>query len=182
MMTSKELHPFTINGQEVDPVNWSAGYVQYLIEYGAGVILQRCTAGIDKDDEKGKKEARDKALEKIKAGQIPTKGGGGGARLTPEVQAERAVVEATLHSSFGFNKTEAAKVSKEGWFALFRQHVLQEAQAEGMDVEEIDFKEAWDDDAKAGIKELYEEEYKIQLAAAKGGEVKVKKTGFLKKS
>lgn len=176
------LNAFMLNGQSVEPNAWEESYVQYLVEYAAGVILQRSTAGIDKDDETGKKEARDKALEKIRAGQVPKKGGGGGGRLTPEVTAERAVVEDALHASFGYSKTEAKKVAMEGWFVLFRHHVIQEAQAEGMAVEEIDFKEAWDDDAKAGIKELYAEEYKVQLAAAKGGEVKVKKTGFLKKS
>jgi len=132
------LKAFTVNGQQVEPNAWESAYVQYLVEYAAGVILQRSTAGIDKDDSAAKTEARNKAVEKIKAGQIPTKGGGGGARLTAEVTAERAVVEAALHASFGFNKTEAAKVGKEGWFALFRQHVIQEAQAEGMDVSEID--------------------------------------------
>lgn len=181
-MTTFALNAFALRNLEIDPEVWSQEYVQHLVEQGAKVIVQRSTAGIDKEDQAAMNKAKDDMAKKVQAGILPKKGGGGGSRLTPEITAERNVVEDALHASFGYNKTEAKKVAMGGWFALFRHHVIQEATAEGMDVEEIDFKEAWDQEAKDGIKELYADEFKIQLAAAKGGEVKVKKTGFLKKS
>ena len=57
---------------EVDPANWTdpQGFLDYLLGYACGVILQRASAGKNDDADKAAK-AVDAAIERLKAGGWP---------------------------------------------------------------------------------------------------------------
>lgn len=58
----------------VDITKWSAEFVEYLISYGWGVRMQRCTAGAKDTQEFQEKEK--KMLASMMAGELPHKGSG----------------------------------------------------------------------------------------------------------
>ena len=57
---------------EVDPAKWTdpQGFLDYLLGYACGVILQRASAGKNDDAEKAAK-AVDAAIERLQAGIVP---------------------------------------------------------------------------------------------------------------
>ena len=88
---------------EVDPSKWTdpQGFLDYLLAYACGVILQRASAGKNDDAEKAAK-AVDAAVERLIAGIVPA--GGGFTKLTPE---DYAMKETLMASKVKFEKGES---------------------------------------------------------------------------
>ena len=184
---------FDLKGTLMDPNTWSTAYKDYMFKYAAGVIVQRCTASVkgNIDPSKGPittdKEAQDAAiartLENIQAGRKPVKGAGGGVKADPEVKAARVVVASVLHNSFGYGKTEAAKVAKDDpWNVLFAHYVREEAKESGEQLDDDAIAKLATDENIQAVMEMHKKEYETALAVAKGGSKKVVTTGFLKKN
>lgn len=87
---------------EIITANWSdpQGFLDYLLAYAAGVILQRASAGKNDDAEKASK-AVEKAIERLLEGVVPA--GGGFTKLLPE---EYAMKETLMASKVKFEKGE----------------------------------------------------------------------------
>ena len=87
---------------EVDPSNWTnpQGFLDYLLGYACGVILQRASAGKNDDPDKAAK-AVDAAIERLKAGVVPA--GGGFTKLSPE---DFAMKETLIAQKVKFEKGE----------------------------------------------------------------------------
>jgi len=87
---------------EVNPAKWTdpQGFLDYLLGYACGVILQRASAGKNDDADKAAK-AVDAAIERLKAGVVPT--GGGFTKLSPE---EYAMKETLMAQKVKFEKGE----------------------------------------------------------------------------
>jgi len=92
--------------------DWTPEYVDYLCEYAIGVIVQRCTAG-ESDKAGGTVEsraaAREKAIAKIRAGEIPTGGFGGGLS-----KPEKALVAALEAQKFTLLRVETGELTAKG--------------------------------------------------------------------
>jgi hypothetical protein len=88
---------------EVDPSKWTdpQGFLDYLLGYACGVILQRASAGKNDDPEKAAK-AVDAAIERLETGVVPA--GGGFTKLTPE---DYAMKETLMASKVKFEKGES---------------------------------------------------------------------------
>jgi hypothetical protein len=88
---------------EIDPAKWAdrQGFLDYLLGYACGVILQRASAGKNDDAEKAAK-AVNAAIERLMAGIVPA--GGGFTKLTPE---EYAMKETLMASKVKFEKGES---------------------------------------------------------------------------
>jgi hypothetical protein len=88
---------------EVNPANWAdpQGFLDYLLGYACGVILQRASAGKNDDAEKAAK-AVDSAIERLQAGVVPA--GGGFTKLSPE---DYAMKETLMASKVKFEKGES---------------------------------------------------------------------------
>lgn len=87
---------------EVDPAKWTdpQGFLDYLLGYACGVILQRASAGKNDDAEKAVK-AVNAAIERLMAGVVPA--GGGFTKLSPE---DYAMKETLMASKVKFEKGE----------------------------------------------------------------------------
>ena len=90
---------------EIDTAKWTdpQGFLDYLLTYAAGVILQRASAGKNDDAEKAAK-AVDAAIERLQTGVVPA--GGGFTKLTPE---EYAMKEALMSVKVKFEKGESVE-------------------------------------------------------------------------
>ena len=88
---------------EVDPSKWTdqQGFMDYLLGYACGVILQRASAGKNDDAEKAEK-AVNAAVERLQAGVVPA--GGGFTKLSPE---DYAMKETLMASKVKFEKGES---------------------------------------------------------------------------
>ncbi len=88
---------------EVDPAKWTdpQGFLDYLLGYACGVILQRASAGKNDDADKAEK-AVTAAVERLMAGVVPA--GGGFTKLSPE---EYAMKETLMASKVKFEKGES---------------------------------------------------------------------------
>ena len=88
---------------EILTVNWAdkQGFMDYLLTYAAGVILQRASAGKNDDAEKAVKAVK-KAIERLISGVVPA--GGGFTKLLPE---EYAMKEALMSVKVKFEKGES---------------------------------------------------------------------------
>jgi len=88
---------------EIDTAKWTdpQGFLDYLLAYAAGVILQRASAGKNDDAEKAAK-AVDKAIERLQDGIVPA--GGGFTKLSPE---DYAMKETLMASKVKFEKGES---------------------------------------------------------------------------
>jgi len=67
---------------ELNIAGWSPEFTAYMLAYAHGVRMQRCTANVDKDKHL---ETRQACFESMAKGEMPSKGGGGGAKLSDEV-------------------------------------------------------------------------------------------------
>ena len=87
----------------IDTAKWTdpQGFLDYLLTYAAGVILQRASAGKNDDAEKAVK-AVDKAIERLQDGIVPA--GGGFTKLSPE---DYAMKETLTASKVKFEKGES---------------------------------------------------------------------------
>jgi len=90
---------------EIDTANWTEkqGFMDYLLGYACGVILQRASAGKNDDAEKASK-AVDKAIERLMSGVVPA--GGGFTKLSPE---DYAMKEALMSVKVKFEKGESVE-------------------------------------------------------------------------
>ncbi len=77
------------------------GFMDYLLTYAAGVIMQRASAGKNDDAAKAVK-AVDKAIERLMSGVVPA--GGGFTKLSPE---DYAMKETLMASKVKFEKGES---------------------------------------------------------------------------
>lgn len=94
------LEPFTVSASkgeaysyEIDPSKWTADAVITAVQYGVGVMLQRAAASLTEKaghTPAERKKARDAVAEKIRQGQMGTRG----SSLSLEDQAMRDALEA----------------------------------------------------------------------------------------
>lgn len=116
---------------EIDPVKWTdpQGFMDYLLGYACGVILQRASAGKNDDAEKAAK-AVTAAIERLQTGVVPA--GGGFTKLTPE---EYAMKEALVAAKEKFAKGESVADVLARLAAKFTEIVEAEEGASEEDIE-----------------------------------------------
>ena len=119
---------------EILTADWSdqQGFMDYLLGYAAGVILQRASAG--KNDDAGKAvKAVEKAIERLMSGVVPA--GGGFTKLSPE---EYALKEALMSVKVKFGKGESVTECLTRLAAKLTELVEAEEGASEDDIAEID--------------------------------------------
>lgn len=94
---------------DLDQIKQHDDLVNYLLEYAISVQAQRDGAGTDPADAIRRTKAR---IEGYHNGQLPSRGGGGGAGLDEETKAQRELVEDRLRK-LGWKATEARKTAKQ---------------------------------------------------------------------
>lgn len=119
---------------EIVTADWSdrQGFMDYLLGYAAGVILQRASAGKNDDADKAAKAVK-KAIERLMSGVVPA--GGGFTKLSPE---EYAMKEALMSVKVKFEKGESVTDCLARLAAKLTELVEAEEGASEDDIAEID--------------------------------------------